>query len=125
MTALDWRGDWDILGVPALDRLIANSAVPWYDWEIFRERRDTAQWLLAVRSRRWVAEPAMDTYCDEATWWRVWTGVLALRWALAQRCETPDGFLPSTELALRPRFGISHLYQTDAELLAELILAAG
>ena len=124
MTALDWRGGWDIPSVLILAAIRDDPRTHWYVWGLTRESIDTARWLLSVRSRRWVAESATHGFPDEH-WWFLWRGVMAHRWALAQRCEPPEGFLPSTELALRPRFGISHLYQTDAELLAELTLAAG
>lgn len=120
VTVLDWRGDWEIASVPVLILIRDNPYTHWSTWERTRESVDTARWLLAVRSHRWVTEPAMDTYLDEATWWRVWTGVLALRWALSRRYGPPGGFLPSTELALRPRFGVDHLYRADSKLLTEL-----
>lgn len=119
MTVLDWRGEWDITSVPVLDSILAGEYLNWHTWEMTRDARDTAQWLPAVRSHRWVVEDATCGYSD-ADWWRLCPGVLARRWALSHRCGPSEGFLPSTEVALRPRFGADHLHRTDFELIAEL-----
>jgi hypothetical protein len=104
---LDWRGDWEIASVPVLILIRDNPYTHWSTWERTRELVDTARWLLAVRSHRWVVESATCGYSD-ASWWFLWRGVMAHRWALSGRRGPVDGFLPSTELVLRPRFSVRH-----------------